>query len=361
MSKFSMVRGLTAFILAGAVLSACLPKQPRIGGIVKGVVYGDLNGNGTIEAGEGPLAGATVSLSDCGAIVSQVSAADGSFNFTNLPEGTCHVTAAKPGWTFSGSFPSLGYPLPVASNPDLPTAFSLFLMPSGGGATPVPAATDTTAPLSASDTPASPTEAPTDTLEATASVPSEAMLTPSGKDVNCRYGDGTQYAAIGFLRAGQTVPIHGTNGPHSWWQIQNPQDIAGHYCWVSGAAINTIGDISQIKVMPIPLPFVTAVSVSVSPGATVHGTCGGPNPVSFSVSITTNGPTTVGYYIQIFNSDNTNRTPQLPGTLTFATASTQTFDPGGAYHTDCGSFYIKAVVTSPNNISAQANWQVVSP
>jgi len=38
--------------------------------------------------------------------------------------------------------------------------------------------------------------------------------------------------------------------------------------------------------------------------------------------------------------------------LTFASASTQTVDPGGVYHTDCGNFYIKAIVISPNNSAA---------
>jgi hypothetical protein len=192
-------------------------------------------------------------------------------------------------------------------------------------------------------------------------VPTTPELTPIDKDVNCRFGPSTNFLSVGFVKVGQTVPIHGTIPDHSWWQIQNPQDVAGHFCWVGGSVVKTLGDISLVAVVAIPTALVTDVTVSVSPGSVVHGTCGGPNPVSFSVSITTNGPTSVGYYIQIFNSDNTNRTPQLPATLTFASASTQTFDPGGSYHTDCGSYYIKAVVTSPNSLSAKADWKVVSP
>jgi hypothetical protein len=45
-----------------------------------------------------------------------------------------------------------------------------------------------------------------------------------------------------------------------------------------------------------------------------------------------------------------------------ASAGTDTFDPGGAYKTDCGTnFKIKVLVTSPNNKTAQATWSVVSP
>jgi len=196
---------------------------------------------------------------------------------------------------------------------------------------------------------------------ATAQMPVAPQLTPISQDVNCRFGPGTDYASVGFVKVGVTVPILGTNQDHSWWQIQNLQDIPGSMCWVSGPLVNTLGDISKVPTVQAPSGLVTSVTISVSPGAVVHGTCGGPNPVDFSMSVTTNGPATVNYYIQIFNGDNTNRTPQLPATLTFASASTQTFDPGGSYHTDCGSYYIKGVITSPNSVSTQTNWKVVNP
>ena len=93
----------------------------------------------------------------------------------------------------------------------------------------------------------------------------------------------------------------------------------------------------------------------------VHGTCGGPNPTSFSVSITTNGPATVIYHLEIYNGDGTLRNKTTDTTLTFTSADTQTFDPGGAYKTDCGKYNIKVVVTSPNSKTGQASWSVVSP
>ncbi len=104
------------------------------GGEVKGVVYADTNGNGNIEGNEGPLGGVTVELSDCGAPLTQVTATDGKFDFTNLPAGTCHVQVSKPGWVYSGSFPLLSYPMPASSDPNLPTAFSMYMAP----ATPTP-------------------------------------------------------------------------------------------------------------------------------------------------------------------------------------------------------------------------------
>ena len=93
----------------------------------------------------------------------------------------------------------------------------------------------------------------------------------------------------------------------------------------------------------------------------VHGFCGGPNATSFSVSITTNGPATVIYHLEIYNGDGSLRNKTDDTTRTFSAADTQTFDPDGAYKTDCGKFTIKVLVTSPNTKTAQASWSVVSP
>jgi hypothetical protein len=102
------------------------------GGVVQGVVYADLNGDGDIQSGEGPLDGVTVDLSGCGQALSQITADDGKFAFVNLPAGSCQVQVTKNGWNFSGSFPLLSYPIPVASDPSLPTAFSIYMAPAAG-------------------------------------------------------------------------------------------------------------------------------------------------------------------------------------------------------------------------------------
>ena len=122
----------------------------------------------------------------------------------------------------------------------------------------------------------------------------------------------------------------------------------------------TSGDLSKVPILAIPSGLVTGVSVSTP--AVVHGTCGGPNPTSFQVSITTNGPAKVIYHLEIYNGDGSLRNKTDDTTLAFASADTQTFDPGGAYKTDCGNnFKIIVVVTSPNKKSGQATWSVVSP
>jgi hypothetical protein len=184
------------------------------------------------------------------------------------------------------------------------------------------------------------------------------MVTPASVDVNCRFGSGTTFLATGSLRIGEIVPILATLADHSWWQIEDPRNL-GTYCWVKADLTTATGDLSLVPILSAPTGLVTAVSISTP--AVIHGTCGGPNPTTFSVSITTNGPTVVTYHMEIFYADGTLKNITADSTLTFAAFGTQTFDPGGVYKTDCGSFYAMVFVTAPNTISARTDWSVVSP
>jgi uncharacterized protein YraI len=334
---------ISAILVIILFASACAPAQGT--GTVQGVVYADTNGNGAIEASEGPLDGASVTIAGCGADQTKVTAADGVFQFTGLTPGSCNVSVSKTGWVFSGSYPSLGYPIPVASDPSLPTAFSIFMAPVVNA---LPTDTPTLVPTV-------PTETATPTLIPTASAP---MVKAKNVDVNCRYGPGLDWEAVGALNVGQTVPVYGTNADHTSFQIDSNWN-AGMKCWVAASATDLIGDIASLPVLPPPVALVTKVTVSTP--AVIHGFCQGPNATSFSVSITTNGPANVTYHLEIYNGDGSLRNSTGDTILAFASASTQTFDPGGAYKTDCGDYYVKAIVTAPNNRSGQANWSVVSP
>jgi hypothetical protein len=184
------------------------------------------------------------------------------------------------------------------------------------------------------------------------------MVSPIDKDVNCHFGPSLAYASVGFLKVGQTVPILGTNSDHSWWQIQNLQDVKGNFCWLSGAVVRTGGNISGVPIAKIPAPFVTGVSVNTA--AVVHGTCGGPNATSFDGAITVNGPTTVKFHWEIYDSSNNLLNSTSPEALDFTTFGTKHINPG-AYSRDCGSYLTKLVVTSPNALTGQASWKIVSP
>lgn len=108
-------------------------------GEIGGAVFGDQNGNGIQDADEGPLDGVNVTLKGCGLDVTTATGADGTFQFTNIPAGTCALEVSKDGWAFSSSSPNIGYPLPVASNPDLPTNVGILMSPlKDNTPTPIP-------------------------------------------------------------------------------------------------------------------------------------------------------------------------------------------------------------------------------
>jgi hypothetical protein len=249
---------------------------------------------------------------------------------------------AKPGWIFSGSYPALTYPVPVASDPDLPTGLSLFMAPVLDS---IP--TDTpSVPL-----PPSPTATTVPT--ATVSVP---MATPMNQDVNCRYGPSLDYSSVGALLIGVSARIYGTNNNRTWWQIESPQ-TPGTYCWVSGVVTQTSGDISGVPVVPNPIGLVVEALVDAMPD--ISGFCGGPNAFSPRGAISTNGPTTVVYHWEIWR-DGSLFHSTANETLVFTAASSKTIDPGSD-HGDCGNYTVKLIVTSPNSLSAQDTFKIYGP
>lgn len=345
-------RLLNGLIIVGIALVSCGPvgtATPDIGGIVQGAVYGDLNSNGAIDPGEVVLEGADVTISGCGTPQTRVTGADGLFNFIDLPAGTCHVSVAKTGWIFSGSYPALGYPIPVASDPTLPTSFSLFLAPIGRA---IPSYT----PTLPAGTPGLPTATFTPALIIS---PNSAtpMITPKSQAANCRFGPAVGFLAVGGLKVGITVPIVSTIANRSWWQIENPQE-PDTFCWVSGTVTTTIGNTLKVPVVPIPIAQV--ISVVVTTPAVVHGFCGDPNATSFDVTITTNGPVTVQWHFEISTSTGTvlNTTTNQP--LIFTAAGPLSYS-SDEYKRDCGSYIVKALITSPNAKTGQASWTVVQP
>jgi hypothetical protein len=155
------------------------------------------------------------------------------------------------------------------------------------------------------------------------------------------------------------LPIRATINDNSWWQIKDPREI-NSLCWVKASLTSTSGNLSSVAKLAIPTGLVTDVTVVANPPL-VHGYCGGPNAVTFTVSITTNGPATVTYHLEIFNGDGTLRNKTENANLVFTEFGTKAFDPGGAYKTDCGEYLLKVVVSSPNLMTGLANWSVVSP
>jgi hypothetical protein len=202
-----------------------------------------------------------------------------------------------------------------------------------------PTATLTPAPLAS----ATPTVIPT---------PSTPQVTPNSVNVNCRSGPDVGYDSVGVLMFGATTGVAGRNKDSSWWFVDDPSNPGG-FCWISADVVTISGPIAGIPFKAPPPPIVTKVTVDVNLPSSVS--CGGPNPVSFSGTITTNGSLTAKYQWEI-TGDKTNTT--APETLDFSDAGTQDVPDPGSLSFDCGNYKIALHILSPNNISASKKFKI---
>ncbi len=225
----------------------------------------------------------------------------------------------------------------------------------------------------ATPSPSAPTEEPTATFAAPAPSPSPTLgtlgtaapttvptpsvpsVTPTAANVNCRSGPDVAYDSVSILVSGTSTEIVGRLADSSWWYVQNPTDRSS-FCWIYSGVVTRIGPDTDIPVQTPPAAIADKVTVNVTLPSSI--TCGGPNPVQFSGTISTNGAATVQYQWEI-SGDKSNTTS--PQTLTFTDAGTQDAVNPGAYNVDCGNYKITLHVTSPNSISASKDFKVAAP
>jgi hypothetical protein len=105
----------------------------------------------------------------------------------------------------------------------------------------------------------------------------------------------------------------------------------------------------------IPQGKVTEVKAAVKVPEFVN--CAGTLNVALLGSITTDGSATVKYHWEIGGTTN-NTTAE--STLVFPSASTQPANIN-AYALNCGNYFARLVVTSPNAVSAQADFSLSIP
>ncbi len=230
--------------------------------------------------------------------------------------------------------------------------FPLFApRPTPTSPAPAQAATDTSSPpVVASFTPVPAT--PTATIVPTPSVP---VVTPNSANVNCREGPDVAYNAIGVLSSGSSTQVTGRSDDSSWWYVRDPANQSS-FCWIFSGVVTISGPTGSIPVVAAPFAIVTGVTAGAALPSTIA--CGGPNPITFSGTITTNGALTAKYQWEI-TGDQTNTTS--PETLNFTDAGTKDVPNPGAYNVDCGKYTVTLHVLSPNDISAKKNFQVAAP
>ncbi len=222
--------------------------------------------------------------------------------------------------------------------------------------TPIPEATAT--PLTPLDTPTSistsiPTETPLPTLTPTPTIP---IAWPNDKGVNCRYGPGTEWLAVGALLVGQTATIQGRNEDSSWWYVNTP-DNPGSPCWVAASVTNTAGNLSSLSVINPPHASVIKVNVKLDPKEIKLPGCVGPvPPISIKGVIETNGPTKVEYYFE------TEQGGSMPyQTIKFSNADSKTVEATFTPPAGKGTFWVRLIIKDPNEIKDEAKYTITCP
>ncbi len=222
--------------------------------------------------------------------------------------------------------------------------FPLFAQ---AGQTPVPTGSLPTSAPTAISSPL-PTFTPSPTLSPTPGAP---QLTPKSPVVNCRSGPNVGYASLDTINSGQTAEIAGRNDNSTWWYVRDPNN-ASVFCWVAASVSTASGNLSNLPVIPTLAAIVTSLTVSASVSFSM---CGGPNPVTFSGTITTNGATKVSFQWEIRGAKSNTTSPQ---TINFNGAGTKNAPNPGTYSADCGNYSISLHVLSPNDISAKQNFKI---
>ncbi len=185
--------------------------------------------------------------------------------------------------------------------------------------------------------------------------PTTPQVTPVSANVNCRSGPDVAYDAISVLISGSSTEVAGRNQDSSWWYVHDPSNPAD-FCWISAEVVTIAGPQGNIQVVAAPAPIANQVTVDVALPSTTA--CGGPNPVQFSGTISTNGKVDVKYQWEI-TGDKTNTTS--PETLSFAQAGTQDVPNPGSYSVDCGKYKVTLHVIGPNDISASKDFKIQAP
>jgi hypothetical protein len=155
------------------------------------------------------------------------------------------------------------------------------------------------------------------------------------------------------LNIGQTAQIVGKNPDGSWWYIIDPFG-SGRNCWVSVSVTNAAGNLAVIPVVETPKASVTNVTVKVNPDTVTVAGCIGPvQPIKITGSIEVNGPGSVKWHFET----------EQGGAMPDKTTEFETFgvkEVSAEYTTplSAGTYWVRLVVTSPNNIQAEVDYEI---
>ncbi len=201
------------------------------------------------------------------------------------------------------------------------------------------------------------TAAPSDTPPPTAtSTPTVPVAFAKEQAVNCRLGPNMGWIVLSGLNVGVSSQIVGKTADGGWWYIVDPFN-SGRKCWVATSVTNTAGNLAGIPVAAAPEMTVTNLSVSIDPKEISVAGCVGPlQPSKIKGTIETNGPGTVKWHFET----------QQGGAMS---ARSTEFDTFGSQDVSteftpllsAGTYWVRLVVTEPNNMQAETKYTITCP
>lgn len=210
--------------------------------------------------------------------------------------------------------------------------------------------------LALTDTPAA-TALPTNTVPPpNTSTPTVPVAFPREVAVNCRLGPSTAWIVLSGLNVGASAQIVGKTADGAWWYIVDPFN-SGRNCWVASSVTNTAGNLVGIPVAAAPNATVTEASVDVDPNTISVAGCMGPiQPIEITGAIETNGPVTVTWHFETEQGGS-----MSTQTTEFDTFGEQDFSVDYTPPLTAGSYWVRLVVTSPNNLQAEEEYTITCP
>lgn len=228
--------------------------------------------------------------------------------------------------------------------PPTPTP-TLQILPSATVTQPPPTDLPTQTPL--------PTNSPPATLTSTPAIP---IAFPKDANVNCRLGPATAWIPLSALVVGQSAQISGKNSDGTWWSVADPQN-SGRKCWVAASVVNTTGNLATIPVVANPTAAVTNATVDVDPKTiSVAGCIGPPLAIKIKGTIETNGPTTVKWHFETQKDGNLDNQ-----STDFDTFGTKDFSADYPPPVIAGTYWVRLVVTDPNDLQAETTYKIECP
>lgn len=221
-----------------------------------------------------------------------------------------------------------------------------------------PTATPTITVIPPSATPATPTETVTPSITpppTATSTPTVPVAFPREQPVNCRLGPGTGWIMLSALNVGTSSQITGKSADNGWWYIVDPLN-SGRKCWVAASVTNTAGNLAGIPIVEAPEAQVTNVSIEVKPDTINAAACPGSGSIEVSGTIETNGPTEVTYHLETQQTG-----AQSANTIDINTFGETEFSTTYNPLLGEGTYWIRLIVTKPNDKQAETEYSINCP